>query len=198
MTALFTVRLPANAQTVPFHDVPLLMAEARHGPRESLDEPALSLFGTDWLRDESELEKAFNRGEVVVLDSSAYPMRPPIAANRLAKGVMTVDALCQYLEGVNMALEQFDNKPQAAQTLPADTEPAPVVETKEQRQDNRLKACEAAGLVMPANSMGRLPDGVGDVADKHRVTRQTFSTDVKAALKRREAITKPGRIVRRT
>ena len=87
---------------------------------------------------------------------------------------------------------EANTQPQAA------PEPAPMVQTKEQRQDSRLKACEDAGLVMPKSSAGRLPDGVGKVADSKGVSRQAFSTDVRAALKRREAITKPGRIVHRT
>ena len=65
-------------------------------------------------------------------------------------------------------------------------------ETKEQRQDRRLQACETGRLVMPKNSAGRLPDGVGKVADAEGISRQTFSTDVKAALKRRESATREG------
>ena len=63
--------------------------------------------------------------------------------------------------------------------------PAPAAETTEQRQDRRLKMCIDAGLEMPSASVGRLPDGVGRVADLERVTRQTFSTDVKEALARK-------------
>jgi hypothetical protein len=77
--------------------------------------------------------------------------------------------------------------------------PAPVLaqESKEQRQDRRLKACEAAGLVMPKNHLSRLPYGVGDVADKEGVTRQAFSSDIKAALTRRESAIKEGTQVHR-
>ena len=46
-------------------------------------------------------------------------------------------------------------------------------------------------------ALSRLPDGVGDVADGEGVTRQAFSTDVKAALKRREAATREGGILHR-
>lgn len=67
-----------------------------------------------------------------------------------------------------------------------------TTETKEQRQDKRLQACIDAGLVMPKSHVGLLPDGVGDVAEKLGLTRQAFSTDVKAALKRREAARKEG------
>lgn len=74
--------------------------------------------------------------------------------------------------------------------------PAPVVqatETKEQRQDRRLKACIDAGLPMnDKRALSRLPDGVGDVADREGVTRQAFSTDVKAALKRLASANREG------
>ncbi len=84
----------------------------------------------------------------------------------------------------------------ATDTAPAQT-PAPVM-TKEQRQDSRLQACIDAGLPMNTKTaLMRLPDGVGDVADQAGVTRQTFSTDVKAALKRRESAKREGVTVHR-
>lgn len=73
-----------------------------------------------------------------------------------------------------------------------------AIETKEQRQDRRLKACIDAGLPMDTRAaLLRLPDGVGNVADCENVTRQAFSTDVKAALKRRESAIREGRAVHR-
>ena len=74
--------------------------------------------------------------------------------------------------------------------------PATVVETKAQRQDRRLAACEAARLVMPERTMGRMPDGIGRIAEIEGVKRQSFTADVKAALSRREASLKTGRVVR--
>lgn len=78
--------------------------------------------------------------------------------------------------------------------------PAPVVsETKEQRQDRRLQTCIDAGLPMNTKAaLSRLPDGVGEVADREGVTRQSFSTDVKAALERRERAKKDGLTVNLT
>jgi hypothetical protein len=76
--------------------------------------------------------------------------------------------------------------------------PATASETKEQRQDRRLKACIDAGLPMDTkDALSRLPDGVGNVADCEKVTRQAFSTDVKAALKRRESTKREGSTVHR-
>lgn len=82
----------------------------------------------------------------------------------------------------------------------SDAEPVLVTatETKEQRQDRRLQACVAAGLPMYEKAAGtRLPDGVGAVADREKISRQAFSTDVKAALKRRAQAQKEGLLVKR-
>lgn len=69
-------------------------------------------------------------------------------------------------------------------------------ETKEQRQDRRLKACVNAGLLTSGNA-ARLPDGVGEIAASEGVTRQAFSTDIKAALKRRASAVREGATVHR-
>lgn len=58
-------------------------------------------------------------------------------------------------------------------------------ETAPQRQDRRLKQCEDAGLTMDKTALRRLPDGVGAEAEKECVSRQTFSADLRAALKRK-------------
>lgn len=79
-------------------------------------------------------------------------------------------------------------------TAPAQT-PAQI-EKKELRQDSRLRACEAAGLSFK-DYKGRLPDGVAKVANSAGVTRQAFSADVKAALKRRESAKREGVTVHR-
>ena len=76
--------------------------------------------------------------------------------------------------------------------------PAPVVAEivpTEARQNRRLLDCEKAGLDFKAYK-GRLPDGVGRVAEAEGVTRQAFSADVKAALMRRELVKREGVTVR--
>lgn len=79
--------------------------------------------------------------------------------------------------------------PQATTASP----PPVVAESPEQRQDRRLKACIDAGLPMnEKRTLSRLPDGVGSVADGASVSRQAFSTDVKAALVRRESAKREG------
>lgn len=59
------------------------------------------------------------------------------------------------------------------------------IETAIQRQDRRLKQCEDVGLTMDKAALLRLPYGVGIEAKKEGVSRQTFSTDLRAAIKRK-------------
>ena len=103
--------------------------------------------------------------------------------------------------GAVSASDDMDGKLAESPPQATTPSPAPVVqapETKEQRQDRRLKACIDAGLPMNSKAaLLRLPDGVGNVADSERVTRQAFSTDVKAALKRRESAKREGSTVHR-
>lgn len=79
--------------------------------------------------------------------------------------------------------------------------PAPVsdsTETTEQRQDRRLRACIDAGLPMnDKTALSRLPYGVGDIAEREGVSRQAFSTDVKAALTRRASSQREGVTIHR-
>jgi hypothetical protein len=65
-------------------------------------------------------------------------------------------------------------------------------ESAKDRQDRRLKACEEAGLEMPSTEYEHLPNGVGELARVEGVKRQSFSADVRAALKRRAASVRAG------
>ena len=71
----------------------------------------------------------------------------------------------------------------AATTKPA--EPVAPKESKEERQDRRLQMCIDAGLPMNERALLRMPDGIGKVAEKAGVSRQTFTADVRAALARK-------------
>jgi hypothetical protein len=102
------------------------------------------------------------------------------------------------LHGELAVLEAQSNAPYTEPTVADTATTAPQAETKEERQDRRLLACETAGLVMPISSVGRLPYGVGKIADAEGVTRQTLSTDIKAALERRKANKREGTTVHRT
>lgn len=72
------------------------------------------------------------------------------------------------------------------------TKPAPAPDAAIVRQDERLRMCEAAGLVMPDSPEGRLPAGVGAMAEREGRTRQAFSQDLRAALRRRAAARRAG------
>ena len=54
---------------------------------------------------------------------------------------------------------------------------SPRTESKEGRQDRRLGLCEAAGLTMDSRALQRLPDGVGDVADREGVCQRRLNID---------------------
>ncbi len=58
---------------------------------------------------------------------------------------------------------------------------------REARQDARLAHCEARGLVFDKDPLRPLPYGIGQAAASHvpPLTRQSLSTDVRAALRRR-------------
>ncbi len=75
--------------------------------------------------------------------------------------------------------------PQAVAIAPS-AEPVATKKSKEERQDERLQMCIDAGLKMPTCAVGRMPDGIGKVAEEMAgVKRQTFVPDVRAALKRK-------------
>ena len=197
--ALFLVRLPFGQKTIPYEEVSELIAMAKSPgydiEKASGDEDVIFVLGVGL--EERKLRAAIQAGEVEVLSNSLHRMEPPFMG-RLENTLLTVRALREYVESIHGFLEVQDAPKQA------DTQPqtAPVVqapESPQQRQDRRLKACIDAGLPMNDKAaLIRLPDGVGNVAASECVTRQTFSIDVKAALKRREAITKPARVVRHT
>lgn len=112
-----------------------------------------------------------------------YPNQPvsPIMLSQFAAWAVKLNIPNMPPELLAMA----ETKPEPAQAV--------TTETREQRQDRRLKACIDAGLQMDTKAaLLRLPDGVGDVADREGVTRQAFSTDVKAALKRRKNAIREG------
>jgi hypothetical protein len=119
-------------------------------------------------------------------------MPVPLPTERLVKE-QRLSALRHELAALEVQSKASYTEPTVADTATT----APQAETKEQRQNRRLLACETAGLVMPQSSVGRLPNGVGDVADAEGVSRQTFSADIKAALARKNEAIRLGTIVHR-
>lgn len=70
--------------------------------------------------------------------------------------------------------------------------PGGKTETREQREDRRLKACIDAGLSM-TSAFRRMPDGIGAIAKAEGVSRQAFTTDVRKALQRLQDVQREGR-----
>jgi hypothetical protein len=88
--------------------------------------------------------------------------------------------------------------PLVAAWAASQAKPATPATLARDRQDRRLQACEAAGLQMPASPLGRLPAGVGRLAEAEGATRQAYSNDLKAALERRAAAARAGTVTHRT
>ena len=61
---------------------------------------------------------------------------------------------------------------------------APARETTEQRRQRRYQMCVEAGLVMPTNDYAALPRGIGRLAEQEGISRQAFTDDVKAHIRR--------------
>ncbi len=57
-------------------------------------------------------------------------------------------------------------------------------ETKEQRQTRRYQQGVDAGLAMPTNDYARMPRGIGALAQKEGIKRQSYVEDVKAHINR--------------
>jgi hypothetical protein len=57
-------------------------------------------------------------------------------------------------------------------------------ETQEQRQERRYKMCVDAGLDIPTDDYTHLPRGIGKIAEREGVRRQSFTEDVKAQIRR--------------
>ncbi len=86
-------------------------------------------------------------------------------------------------------IEEAEAARGARSSSPTPAEPVATKEEKkerqERRQDERLRMCIDAKLKMPTSAVGRMPDGIGKVAEKAGVSRQTFTADVRAALARK-------------
>ena len=172
----------------------------KHHPQAWMTGPGSGLIFTDASFPSKAGQIEFDK-RVRLLDASLFSSGYFTAVNNLVRGgrhLATVNVREFAAWGLHV---EFDDMPPELVAM-AETKPEPMQavtpETKEQRQDRRLKACIDAGLPMDTKAaLLRLPDGVGDVADRESVTRQAFSADVKDALNRRESAIREGRTVRR-
>mgnify|MGYP000042915104 CR=1 FL=1 len=62
---------------------------------------------------------------------------------------------------------------------------SPQAETQEQRRARRYQMCLDAGLKMPTDDYGRLPNGIKRLAEEvEKVSRQSFAEDIKAHIRK--------------
>ena len=112
--------------------------------------------------------------------------------------LVTLPSDCRVTGTDVRALADAFRAPTAAgTTAPAAAEPVPGVfatakaskttkaAERVARQDARLAACEAQGMAFDKASLLRMPDGIGALARTMGIERQSLTTEVKAALKRR-------------
>lgn len=204
-----TINLPADVEHLYLDEVAHLIADALV---PHIDDQSDARYEDTKVRVLEELNQAAKDGTLKIrhplslgLLTLGKPPQNPIDAffetpsiNPSQCVVLPVDMAVYVADrGFSVIVEASEQATQP-QTAPAQNipTPAPVVqatETREQRQDRRLKACIDAGLPMDTRAaLSRLPDGVGNVADREGVTRQAFSTDVKAALTRRKSAIREG------
>lgn len=114
--ALFVVRLPAGEKTVPFEDIPALIAMAKSPgyDREKASEHEAVIFGLAEMNEEGPLEAAVRAGQVEALNNfTLHRIRPPFTG-RLKDAVLTVRALREYVESINGCLQVVETtEPQA-------------------------------------------------------------------------------------
>ena len=122
--ALFLVCLPFGQKTIPYEEVPELIAMAKSPGYdcEKASEHEAVMLALGVCQEEGPLKAAVRAGEVEVLSKSLHRMGPPFIG-RLEDTVLTVRALREYVESINGFLE-IDDAPEPQTTTPS---PAPVV-----------------------------------------------------------------------
>lgn len=107
--ALFLVRLPFGQKTIPYEDVPELIAMAKSPGYdcEKASEHEAVMFALGVRQEEDPLRAAVHAGEVEVLGKSLHRMAPPFNG-MLKDTVLTVQALREYVESIKGFLEVED------------------------------------------------------------------------------------------
>jgi len=112
------------------------------------------------------------------MNGPIYPQGPVRSGSKAKNEVFISEVIAFFVSC------EWPEIPEALQSL-ASQPLALATEPKQLREDRRLKACIDALLPMNKAALSRLPDGVGKLAVKEGVSRQSFSTDIKAALIRK-------------
>ena len=181
-----TITLPADTEHLYLDEVAHLIADTRYPA--GANDPGGVKYELTRVQAESEAHQAAKHGLLRVRHPGTHGPFPMELG--LEHAVVLVPDVVAYLADRGIAV--ISEAPANEATTPATTE------TKEQRQDRRLRACIDAGLPMETKRASmRLPDGVGEIADREGVTRQAFSSDIKAALARLESAKREGSTVHR-
>ena len=181
-----TIVLPADIEHLYLDEVAHLIADCLN-PEGSSDPDGVR-YALDKIQAENEVHQAAKDKLLRVRHPGTHGPFPMEVG--LKRAVVLVPDVVAYLADRGIAV--ISEAPANEATTPATTE------TKEQRQDRRLRACIDAGLPMETKRASmRLPDGVGEIADREGVTRQAFSSDIKAALARLESAKREGSTVHR-
>jgi hypothetical protein len=187
------LNLPAGTVHLRFGDLPELIAEAFWPVSSESDELRQVTYFGACQHLERELSNAAKAGTLPVLNPLTFGPHTLLMGAALKRGFFSVDALRSYMAGRLSVVVSVDPK-HANELEPHDALAVALPEKTEQRQERRLQACIDAGLPMDTRrALQRLPDGVGAAADRENVSRQTFSVDVKAALRRREIAKRDGK-----
>lgn len=104
--ALFLVRPPFGQKTIPYEEVPELIAMAKSPGYDGEHEAVM--LALDVCHEEGLLRAAVQAGEVEVLDKSLHRMTQPFNG-RLKDTVLTVQALREYVESIKGFLEVEDS-----------------------------------------------------------------------------------------
>lgn len=103
------------------------------------------------------------------------------------------DDAAKTMSVTRLTKPQMLTPPSMSSTLPSEKQASSTkilavaveeIETKEQRQARRYEMCLDAGLVMPDNDYAGLPRGISKLAAREGITRQAFTEDVKAHIRR--------------
>lgn len=165
---------------------------------DAIDAKARTHFAAQWDFDNDPAKLEFREGLEALTDPDSPTYSLP-ETQRLRADHLPVNPVTTAPEAHNPVewTPQESYKINGNLSTSCDVPHQPKGETKEQRQDRRLAQCEKAGLTMTKQAAQRLPNGVGALAIAEGITRQAFSEDVKAAIRRREDALKQGSIVHR-
>ena len=117
--ALFLVSLPFGQKSIPYEEVPELIAMAKSPGYdfEKASEHEALMLALCVYQEEGPLKAAVRAGEVEVLSKSLHRMGPPFIG-RLEDTVLTVRALREYVRSINGFLE-VDDAPATDTATPA-------------------------------------------------------------------------------